>query len=92
MAAQISVQITSSAIPSLQNLGPGTSESLEIMNVIKELGLVLKSMHPDVSDPLLASYFTVDVADFEDVPRVIERLLGCGGILAAFSKPPEGMP
>ena len=55
-----------------------------------ELGS-LRPMHPGASDPVLQTYFTVEVPDAAKAQQVISKLLKSRGVQAAYVKPPEAL-
>lgn len=52
----------------------------------------LESMHPEVSDKTLQSYFTLTSPDIEHAEVLAKELRKTEGILAAYVKPEEQAP
>lgn len=59
---------------------------------LQELGIVLQAMHPGVKDPLLASFYLVEVPDRVAAEQMISRLLKLEGIEAAYLKSEDELP
>jgi len=59
---------------------------------MEELELALEPMHLETNDPVLQSYFIVEVPDSVTAQRVIERLQQSPAIEAAYVKPPDELP
>jgi hypothetical protein len=64
----------------------------ELLNLEKDLGIVLKPVHPGSKDPYLAPYFGVQVTDRATAERIIDRLQNCKAVEAAYFKPSEELP
>jgi hypothetical protein len=77
---------------SLHKRKPATPVSRDLQQISKELGVVLKPMHPGAKDTLLVPYFIVDVSDSADAKRVIARFQRNKATEAAYLKPPDEMP
>ncbi len=86
----VTVQVSRAAFGSPRGQGEGTPESLA--RLATELGVALRPLHPDSSDPTLQTYFVVDVPEGPGGHRVIERLRQDPAIAGAYVKPPEAMP
>lgn len=90
---QISIKVSGSLSPKLHNRGNFHSSELDkISDIEKELGVVLKPVHPETNDPMLSPYFTVEVPDKPKAEQVINRLKGSGLIDSAYIKPDDEMP
>lgn len=61
----------------------------ELLDVEKELGIVLKPLHPGTKDRYLSPYFSVQLSDRATAERMISRLQNCKAVEAAYFKPPE---
>ena len=82
MAEALALQKRETTHPALQ----------QILQILKELGLVLRPVHPGATDPLLAPYFTAEVRDIDQAEQVIQRLRQISVVEAAYVKPPAEMP
>ncbi len=67
-------------------------EAGELIDATEELGVELKQMHPCVKDPVLGSYYVVEVSDRVEAERVAERLRVCRAAEAVYVKPPAELP
>jgi DNA repair photolyase len=69
-----------------------TARATQAQQAAARYGAELRPIHPDVSDPDLARFFVVEVA--EDVPtdQVVDDLLACDAIESATAKPPDEPP
>lgn len=88
----VTVQVSADVAHTLHLRGPPTTESQELLQTTKALGIVLEPVHPGAEDPLLAPYFTVEVPDPATAERVITRLQQSKAIEAAYLKPPDELP
>jgi pyruvate/2-oxoglutarate dehydrogenase complex dihydrolipoamide acyltransferase (E2) component len=68
-------------------LAPELIEAPEVARLADELGISLQAMHPGTSDPALASYFVVDVADAGAAQDIVSRLRHSPAVRAAYVKP-----
>ena len=84
----VTVQVTLEVARVLQNQSEPTPSSEELISVLEELKITLEPIHPDTEDPLLVTFFTVDVLDSDTAEKVINRLLLSEAIEAAYLKPP----
>ena len=84
----VTVQVTLEVARVLQNQSEPTPSSEELISVLEELEITLEPIHPDTGDPLLVTFFTVDVLDSDTAEKVINRLLLSEAIEAAYLKPP----
>ena len=69
-----------------------SSESEQLLQTAKELGVTLSPMHPSTEDPSLASYFIIEVRERATAEQVIARLSHSHGVEAAYLKPPDELP
>lgn len=88
---RVTIQVQPEAAQALHQRQPATTESQEVLKAARSLGVELKPMHPDIDDPYLNPYFTIDVPDAATAERVIARLRHCKAIEAAYIKPPDAM-
>ncbi len=88
---QVTVQVEAEAARALQQgETSGTSERLQ--EVARELGVTLTPMHPDIDDPELAAYYTVETPDAETAELVAIRLQSLEAIAFAYVKPADALP
>jgi hypothetical protein len=73
----------------LQRRQPPTHASEELLQVGAQLGVAVAPMHPEVAEPSLAAYFTIEVPDPATAERVIARLLGTASAGIDAGPPPK---
>jgi len=73
-------------------LHPRSRGMRELFRAAEELGVELKQMHPRVKDPVLASYYSVEVADPLEAERIAARFRVCRAAEAVYVKPPDELP
>ncbi len=88
----ITLQVRPDVSRALQQRGPPSAESEELLKTAANLGVSLEPIHPGAEDPLLISYFTVKVTDPDSVELVVDRLRQCRAVEAAYVKPPDALP
>jgi hypothetical protein len=89
----VTVKISKEARGSLQKRKSSTSKLLdELLTVEKDLGILLEPLHPGAEDPYLSPYFKVKVPDHATATKVINRLLNCKAVEAAYIKPSDELP
>jgi hypothetical protein len=71
---------------------PLLAPSRELYQILAEFGLELKALHPNSSDPTLASQFYVLAGDSQVAARIQEQIEEAGIVEAVYVKPPEGPP
>ena len=49
----------------------------------------LEPIHPDTSDPSLATFFTIDVADAREAAALVKRLCEDPNVESAYIKPAD---
>ena len=84
----VTVQVTLEAARVLQNQSDPTPSSEELIAVLEELEISLEPLHPGTGDPVLITFFTVDVVDADMAEKVINQLLQSDAVEAAYLKPP----
>ena len=84
----VTVQVTLEAARVLQNQSDPTPSSEELIAVLEELEISLEPLHPGTGDPVLITFFTVDVVDADMAEKVINQLLKSDAVEAAYLKPP----
>ncbi|MCH8147425.1 MAG: hypothetical protein IH987_05430 [Planctomycetes bacterium] len=89
---QIIVQLQREAAHELQNRQPLNDTTQELMDIAEECKVALEPVHPQIPDPELATYFSVQVADPEIGERIRKRLSGCDCVEAAYIKPLDALP
>jgi hypothetical protein len=89
----ITVKVSKKITGSLQKRKSLTSKfSDELLTVEKDLGISLEPLHPGAEDPHLSLYFKVKVPDHATATKVINRLLNCKAVEAAYIKPSDELP
>ena len=68
---------------------PATDELIELENYLKDLGVALKPIHPNVDDVELMRYFVIAVDNLTRAEKIRTLLGQCKAIEAAYIKPPE---
>lgn len=89
---QVIVYVRSEVTARLRPNEHDTSGTREIAEAAREMGIVLKPMHPGVNDQELARYFTVEVPDAKTAESVIARLRNSQAIETAYLKPSDALP
>jgi hypothetical protein len=79
-------------VPNLEKRSQENEEARELSKAAEELGVELRQMHPHAKDPVLASYYVVEVSDSREAARVAERFRVCRAVEAAYVKPPDELP
>jgi hypothetical protein len=89
----ITVKVSKEITGRLQKRKPSTNQLLnELLTVEKDLGVLLEPLHPGAEDTYLSPYFKVKVPDHATAKRVINRLLNCKAVEAAYLKPSNELP
>jgi hypothetical protein len=93
MGVEITTQIAHdvTSVPSAERRTPAPSAP-ELQDIVEEFGVSFRRLHPDTDDPVLSSYFIVDVPDPALAPRVLDRLRRSPVVSAAYIKGPDAMP
>jgi len=89
---QITVQVSSHVAPTLHQRAKPTPEAVELLDLVRTLGVELEPVHPGEEDPNLTPFFTVEAPDRETAERIAADLQRCGAIEAAYIKPPAELP
>ena len=92
MTMYVTVQVSPEVARVLNEQAPATTESQELLKITEELGVVLEPVHPDIDDPLLATFFRAEVPDSATAEQVIARLRQSNSVEAAYLKPPDELP
>jgi hypothetical protein len=89
----ITVKVSKKVTGPLQKRKRSTSQLLnELLTTEKDLGILLEPLHPGAEDPYLSPYFKVKVRDHATATKVINRLLNCKAVEAAYLKPSSELP
>jgi hypothetical protein len=64
-----------------------TSNLERVVKLVSEEGGVLRAIHPEATNPLLAPYFKADVPDRPAAERLVSRLLANDAVVAAYVEP-----
>ncbi|OEU57551.1 MAG: hypothetical protein BA871_09590 [Desulfuromonadales bacterium C00003096] len=86
------IQVSADVARALHQHTPPTIDSQELTKAAKELGVLLKAMHPGAEDPLLTPYFMIEAPDSTIAEQVIARIRQCKSTEAAYLKPPDELP
>jgi hypothetical protein len=86
----ITVQVEPSVARALHSGASGPAA--DFLQLVRSYGGRPEPMHPGSDSSELQSFFTVDVADSGRAQELTERLLQHPSVLAAYSKPAEGLP
>jgi len=96
---RVSIQLQLEAALQLQESGtkdrgaaPAQLGAAPVLKLLKKLGLRLEPVHPGTSDPMLAPYFAIEIADRQTADRVLQELQQMKVVDAAYLKPEDEMP
>ena len=81
------LQVSHEVAKTLNHHGKTSSESKDITNIIENLRVTLVPMYPETEDPVLNTYFIVEVPDFKVAEEIIVQLQRLPAIRAAYVKP-----
>lgn len=84
---RITVQLTADATRRVRGAPPDKRHA-----VLQWLLQPLDRLHPDTSDPALASFFAIEVADSREAAGLVDRLLADSAVEAAYIKPDDELP
>lgn len=93
---QLTIQLTHGATQAMlrhqaQDAAPDRDVQ-SLMRLLHEAGLVLRPMHPGVTDSELQAYFIVEAPEAVDTQVAVERIRACPAVQAAYVKPPDELP
>lgn len=88
----LTIQVQRTVALALHQREPPTAASEQLLQITAELNVLLRPMHPGTEDPILSTYFTMEVPDAATAERLRVRLQLCKAILAAYLKPPDAAP
>jgi hypothetical protein len=91
MTAQVTVRVRPAEAAAIRGLRPLTPDAADLQATVAALGGSLLPVHPP-DDPVLASYFVVDVNDSADAERAADRLRQSPAVEAAYVKPADAAP
>ena len=75
-----------------QIAGRESGAQRELRHLANDFGISYRRLHPDTDDPVLSSYFVVEVPDSASATRVLDHLRRSPEFSAAYVKGPEAMP
>jgi hypothetical protein len=87
----ITIKLRADAARSLRS-GQASTEASELQQLTTQLGVSLRSVHPRAEDPLLASYFQIEVPDEATANKVIDALRKSSAVEGAYIKPKDELP
>jgi hypothetical protein len=91
MPIVVTVQVSPDVALALHQQTP-SDKSEELLELLKDLDVTLKPMHPGARDPLLTPFFTVEVPDQATAERVIAGLGESEAVEGVYIKPAEALP
>lgn len=86
---QITVQLEAETAHQLRHRQPPSGATRELLSVTGEFDVKLQPVHPGMTDPELAKYYSVEVADGELGDEIRAKLARCQGVEAAYVKPAD---
>ncbi|MBS1809723.1 MAG: hypothetical protein JST84_16295 [Acidobacteria bacterium] len=89
---QITVHLRSDAARGLAERSPPSTEINELRQILSRLGITLRPLHPESTDPELRTQFWIDAPDQATADQIIQQLQPLRAVQAAYSKPPDEMP
>jgi hypothetical protein len=89
---QATVQVRDDVARALHRRAPATQEAGQLLRQLESMDLTLEPIHPHTDDPVLQTFFTVQVPDDGTADEVIARLRELAAIEAAYVKPPDALP
>ncbi len=88
----VTIHLRPDVARNLQRARPPLPATAELRGVIRELGLELQPLHPDVEDSVLSSQFFVSAPTQEEGAEIAGRLEKLAAVEAAYVKPPDALP
>lgn len=88
----ITVQVQPDVAADLRQQQTSTLAAQDLISTLSALGVQLEPLHPDTTDPNLATYFTVAVPDIATAERVVKRLQQSTAVDSAYLKPSDELP
>jgi hypothetical protein len=89
---QIIVKVKPEDTQALQQGQAATEGARRLLHTAQELDVTLEPVHPGESDPSLAPYFAIEVADPDQAEKVRARFDSLNTTEAAYLKPPDYLP
>ena len=89
---QVTVQVKADAARALQRRAGGDPGAGELLKAAGRHGAKLEPLFPGSDDPLLGSFFHLEVPDLSTAQRVIEDLKRIPATEAAYVKPSDEPP
>lgn len=84
---RITVQLTADATRRVR--GTARAKRGAVLSWLRQ---PLDRVHPETSDPALASFFAIDVDDRQEALKLLDRLLEDSAVEAAYIKPDDEPP
>ena len=82
----IIVQLRPEIASELRSSASGRQSITDVEEVLRELGVDLRPLHPSVTDEVLSTYFVASVSGRAESAHVVQRLRACEGVEAAYVK------
>ena len=92
MKTKLTIQVSTDVACILRKRETPTIESKKLSNIAEKLNIVLKPLHPETEDPLLVSYFIVEVPASTTAENIISHLQQSAAVKAVYTKPPDQAP
>jgi hypothetical protein len=89
---QVMIKVKPEVSAALQTEQDVTEASSTLLQAAQELGVTLEPVHPGETDPTLAPYFAIEVADHAKAEEVRARFDSIDATEAAYLKPPDYLP
>lgn len=89
---QINIVVSKDLADILHNRRRSSAASRAIDRIVEDNAYLLKAVHPEVKDPQLACYFTVEVDDSSPLEKVMTNLRKITAVEAAYIKPADEIP
>jgi hypothetical protein len=88
---EIVVRLRSDTARAFQGSGGarGIAGAAEVEAVLNRFGVQLKPQHPGISDPELASYFTISAVSSAQAEQIAAALRELDAVEAAYVQPPS---
>ena len=87
MRMRVVIQLRLAEALELQSGRPPMTALSEVLRIVADVGAHLQPVHAGASDPLLAPYFFVDLADSAAPEQLISRLMACDAVIASYPEP-----
>ena len=89
---QVMIKVKPEVSAELQTEQDITEASSTLLQAAQELGVTLEPVHPGETDPTLAPYFAIEVADPVKAEEVRARFDSIDATEAAYLKPRDYLP